>query len=937
MMLNRNPRYQNQRAEDCFVKMFIDENGIAKPLSWGIPKPNPEAAYKSLAKYAKSILPMDEDEVYDMNLAWSWTERHFGLYMCNSRVLTLDEAINELDMSTSSGCPFNTVYPKKKELFENDLEIKAWLEEDWKLLGKDPNWTCVATNSLKEELRTQEKINANSIRTFTSMPVDATVHGTRLFVDMNQKMYKSHLKTASAVGMSPYEGNWNVLYKKLNIFRNGYALDEKEYDSSLRAYMMWGCARFRYRMLSKEFQTPENKLRLQTYYRNLINTLILTPEGIIIQKKTGNPSGSCNTISDNTLILYTLMSYAWIRTSKINDPKLCTYEDFEILTSKALVGDDNTWTVADEAHHFYNGPSVIEVWKTLGVTTTTDSLKPREAEYLDFLSAQFLPMRGVMVPIYDREKIMNSVYYSPKKDHSPCVTLERTAALLSIGWTDLQIRKFCRELIQYLMDNFDKVLREDPHWIRAKTQIQSDEVYEERFTGIRLVPQGIVDEDGDDDGWTNSPELDFVDLTQWDQILSPYWMEVLSGEQERLTKPDKKVLLMPNRNRKTPRRARGQASAKQQQRQQPTRKTSSKVKVVKVFQNQPKRGKRRQRRGTRASDRGGYNGEKMSGGFITNPRTEPRSDLHNFDERIATVNGNVTFAVLNTWALNPANSTTFPWLSNIAKLYERYKFEEVKICFQHDVSQFATQGTTGSLYLSALYDASSAAPTSAVQIADTDPRVFGMPNENLCLTLSPSAMHPGGIPKFCRPGNLPGQADIKEYDAANVFFSATGNQNTSEVGYIQIKGRVRLFTRILDGSNAVAPVNNSVSSFYQADVAGSATTVEQIVPVATLENGNGLNITNVAGVLTPPAGNYLIDVDVSDGATNSAALTSNVMRLTKNGTTVKYVKTQTGAFINNSCTYSVSANGTDVFSLRLTPTYSSGAFTLDASVRVTAI
>jgi hypothetical protein len=928
MMIHRDPAYNNQRAEDCFVKMYIDENGIAKPDSWGIPKPNPEAAYKSLAKYAKGILPMDEDEVYDMNLAWSWTERHFGLYMQNSRVLTLDEAIRELDMSTSSGCPFNKKFPKKKELFEEDEEITAWLEEDWNLLGVDPDWTCVATNSLKEELRTKEKMNANSIRTFTSMPVDATIHGTRLFVDMNIKMYRSHLKTASAVGMSPYNGNWNVLYKKLNVFRNGYALDEKEYDSSLRAYLMWGCAQFRYKMLSKEFQIPENKLRIQTYYRNLINTLILTPEGIIIQKKTGNPSGSCNTISDNTLILYTLMAYAWIRTSKVENINLCTYEDFEMLTSKALVGDDNTWTVSDEAHEFYNGVSVIEVWKTLGVTTTTDSLEPREAEYLDFLSAQFLPMRGVMVPIYDREKIMNSVYYSPKKDHSPCVTLERTAALLGIGWTDLQIRKFCRELIAYLILNYDAVLREDPDWIRAKTQIQSDQVYESRFTGIACYPQSVDGNPDEDDPWISTFVNDFEDLTRWD--------EILSGKQERFIKPDKKVYNMSNTNKRQRRRGRGRATAnKQQQRQQQQPRKPKFTPKTSSFQK-PKRGARRGKRNTRAFDRGGYNGEKMSG-FITNPRMEPRSEVYSFDERIATVNGNVTFAVLNTFALNPANSASFPWLSKIASLYERYKFEEVKICFQHDVSQFATQGTTGSLYLSALYDAASAAPTSAIQIADTDPRCFGMPNQDLCLTLSNSAMHPAGVPKFCRPGVLPGQSDIKEYDAGNVFFSATGCQNTSEVGFLQIKGRVRLITRLLDSSANQAPVNNSVSSFYQANVAGGATTVEQIVPIALLEGTNGLAVVNTAGSLVLPAGNYLFDWDVSEGASSTATLSDASAHMTKNGTGIKYAADDDSGLIDLSGTSYQTSNGTDVFTLRVTATYAAGALTLDASVRIVAI
>lgn len=490
MYISRHPRYVNQRDIDVQVKMYIDQKGVDIPDDWGLPKPNPEAAYKSLAKYAKGMLPMSHDEIEDMNLAWSWTAKHFGLYMAESKVISLEEAIPHLDMSTSSGCPFNRLYPKKKELFEQDSTFIQWLKDDWVRLGVDPDWTCIATNSLKEELRTREKIMLNSIRTFTSMPVDATVHGTRLFVDMNEKMYAAHLKCASVVGMSPFDGNWDVLYKKLDVFKNGYALDEKEYDSSLRIYLMWGCAQFRWKMLADEFKTNENLLRIQTYYRNLINTLILTPEGIIIQKKTGNPSGSCNTITDNTLILYTLLAYAWIRTSDAHG--FCNYEAFESLTSKALVGDDNTWTVDDEAHVFYNAVTVINVWKTLGITTTTDSLEPRFAEDLDFLSARFLPMDGVMVPLYERNKILNSMLFSPKLKHTPCVTLERTAALLGIAWTDIQVRKFCRSLIKWLLDTYDEVLREDPHWIRSKTQIQTDGVYYTRFVGLRCLPQALL-------------------------------------------------------------------------------------------------------------------------------------------------------------------------------------------------------------------------------------------------------------------------------------------------------------------------------------------------------------------------------------------------------------------------------------------------------------
>jgi hypothetical protein len=278
------------------------------------------------------------------------------------------------------------------------------------------------------------------------------------------------------------EGNWDRLYRKLKKFRKGYALDESQYDSSLRCYMMWGCAKFRWEMLRREDQTPANLRRIKTFYRNLINTLILTPEGLLIMKKTGNPSGSVNTISDNTLILYCLLAYAWIKTCNVD---MDSYEDFEEETAKALVGDDNTWTVSDEAHEFYNAHTVIAVWKTLGITTTTDSMEPRVPEDLDFLSAKTIFIDGVAVPLYERAKLMTSLLYAPKKHITPATTLERTAAMLTIGWTDIPFRKFCRDVIEWLLIKYDNILYDDERWIQAKCQIQTDATLYRLFTGKR--------------------------------------------------------------------------------------------------------------------------------------------------------------------------------------------------------------------------------------------------------------------------------------------------------------------------------------------------------------------------------------------------------------------------------------------------------------------
>lgn len=472
---------RNKRDVDPQIMMSNHFNGFSLDDSYGLPVPNQEASYKSLAKYAKPIVGLSDQVVIDFNMAWSWTFRHFSPFMSNSVILSVDDAFARFDWSTSSGKLFNFYGSSKREVIEKFPEFREWVERDWDELMSE-TWTTVANNSLKEEIRPKSKIDDNSIRTFTSMAMDTTCHGTRLFADMNEKFYTTYLQHSSAVGLSPYGGDWDRLFRYLSRFSYGFALDQSQYDSSLRCYMMWECARLRWKLFAIEFRTPENLLRLLHYYRNLINTLISTLHGVLVLKKGGNPSGSVNTITDNTLILYSLLAFAWIQIMRTHS-EFFSYEMFEAHTSKALVGDDNTFTVSDVCIPYFNARSIIAAWSALGITTTTDSLEPRPVKELDFLSAHFLERDGIMLPFYDRRKMQKSLLYIKKKNMSPPCTLERVCGLLSIGWCDEVFRHQCRKHISFLLMTYGSVLSNDPEWCRALTQIKTDDEYGILFTG----------------------------------------------------------------------------------------------------------------------------------------------------------------------------------------------------------------------------------------------------------------------------------------------------------------------------------------------------------------------------------------------------------------------------------------------------------------------
>jgi len=317
--------------------------------------------------------------------------------------------------------------------------------------------------------------------------------------------------------------------------------------------------------------------------------------------------------------------------------------------------------------------------------------------------------------------------------------------------------------------------------------------------------------------------------------------------------------------------------------------------------------------------------------------------VESFDELIATVTGQTAFTILQ-FAMNPGNATTFPRLSRIAQLFEKYKFEQLEFYFQHDVSQFNAQGAAGLVLLSALYDAASAAPTSKTQIEATKPRVICMPNQNSLLRCSPQRMHPQGYPLYVRSGGLPGGSDVKTYDVGNMFLTVQGMAGAGEVGELHVRGRVRLYDELLDASSASSASNNQVSWFQDTATQTYTTTVAKIAPVATA-SANGLSAVNTAGSIVLPAGNYLVDGQVN-GIGSGLATASLVSDLQKNGTTVFVAALPTGRSgdasdtnapqINVSWSAFVTSNGTDAFTMVNTMT---GANTLTAvsRIRFTAI
>jgi len=679
---------------------------------------------------------------------------------------------------------------------------------------------------------------------------------------------------------------------------------------------------------------------------------------VFVMKKGGNPSGSVNTIVDNTLILYMLMAYGWIMVSPESE---CKYSSFTDNLSLALVGDDNTWTVSDAALEFFNARSLIAEWKILGVTTTTDCLEPRPVEELDFLSAHTVFIDGVAVPLYQRDKLLTSLLYSSHPE-DPAYTLTRAAGILQIGWTDESLRAYLQELIGWLVSEYSDVLHDNMEWKLAMRQVMNDQELRKLFVGEAqpLYNQSYSErEERLKSGIKSSYTKYSLTGPTYDSGLIEQKYNMLALPQ-RQRKPRQRQLaqtvgaVQMNKSgvgfhiAPPPRRVNvglpfpGKAQARKQRRvnKMPKPKASGYGSWQTQGMNEPRRGGP----GVSFGPGGPIRSRSMDMRVTAGGQTlqSSRRQVIEQDEFIAVVNGtNSATPTVTPYPINPGQVGTFPWLSKVALLFEKYTFEALEFYFKTRTSQFQTQGQ-GAVVLSCDYDAADAPPTTLQQTLDMDPHVDDVPYEQLRLFLQPFELNDGGRRKgkYVRPGALPGGGDIKTYDAGNLFVTTVNNGSTAELGELRVRYRVRLEVPVLESTGA-APANNQVAWFQSTNPEAETTGVPLTLALATAE-ANGIAAVNTAGSIVMPAGNYLLDYYVTASATT--AVTAQTINVEKNGAQIGLdapgIAIGAGATVTSvtiSGSAFVSLNGTDILKLVSTTTGTGGGVTAAGSLRIVAV
>jgi len=272
-------------------------------------------------------------------------------------------------------------------------------------------------------------------------------------------------------------------------------------------------------------------------------------------------------------------------------------------------------------------------------------------------------------------------------------------------------------------------------------------------------------------------------------------------------------------------------------------------------------------------------------------------------EFISDVDGTVAYTA-TAYPVNPGQSVTFPWLSAIAKNYEKYRFRSLKFCFESATSS----NTAGLTILAVDLDSSDPTPASKAQIMQYKNASRANAWLEHCTIL------PEMVPElYVRPGALPTNTDIKTYDAGNLFYAASQFAADGFAGELYAEYEVELHVpqSLAGGPSAVQSV--------QVSGAATLTTISQGTLRTFIETGRRFGVQAIPGqaflfVWKVSGGSLSADISAPTVGGSAGTLSGVISRATDTtlGTVIEYAE-----FVATSVTNSLFVGGPGLFMLEI--------------------
>lgn len=410
----------------------------------------------------------------------------------HASTLTYDEAKQRAEKSTSPGFPLNLYYKTRGEAFDKEDDLIRSIVYQVLLHGK-VNYVFRGVRydkvywktSPKAEIRPMEKLanpdpKKRKIRTFMCCDMILYLVGLMLYGNQNDNfLLLANTNHWSAVGMTIYYGGWNRLVKIL--FRNltpqqRSSFLEKNFDCYDIAHMESSFNDF---IQNEIYELRHSGIDgyvegKQFFFNNVAYSFIIDPDGNLTLKTGKNPSGSINTLQDNSFALIWVWLYVLSEFFTTIESLVGKYHELAM----KIMGDD-TIVETDPA---LNNLQVQA--KFIGFEIT------KEVETGPLSSARFLNMgfvfdQGRQFWMFQPnfEKLRASIYYH-FKNRSWRLCFAKLCAMRVLVYPYYEYRLEIDRLIAYVVTEHEQDMINEMHmndvltYTAAKCQYKDDKQIE---------------------------------------------------------------------------------------------------------------------------------------------------------------------------------------------------------------------------------------------------------------------------------------------------------------------------------------------------------------------------------------------------------------------------------------------------------------------------
>lgn len=311
-----------------------------------------------------------------------------------------DERYPPINRSTSPGYGWSKVGKGKTRWLGSDdfvldnPELKARYREAFARLENGQRVGAYWTDTLKDELRPIERVEAGKTRLFSAGEMVLTILLRQYFDGIAAHMARNAVDVESCVGVNVYELDWNRIAMKLKT-RGPHVVagDFSNYDGTLPAEVLWEVLRVinAYYTVVGGATAEQNRIR-ELLWVDIVNSIHVNGS-YVYEWDHSQPSGCPFTSVLNSIVHSIIVRMCFLACAEKAGVSV-TMDTFDEHVAHVNYGDDDVTNVSPVILDWFNQITMAEGYSTFGMTYTDETksgelVRAKTLSEIQFLKRSF--------------------------------------------------------------------------------------------------------------------------------------------------------------------------------------------------------------------------------------------------------------------------------------------------------------------------------------------------------------------------------------------------------------------------------------------------------------------------------------------------------------------------------------------------------------------